>query len=200
MHSSYSRWSGVLKSTSSMTKMTVEPVHRHSCANSSALPVQLVCGWPDVPCSGSGSPASGALPPKTTRKQPGEPPKIDLQGVIVVDVTTPHRPPLHPYPCCASTTQLQSDPTGERDRDQPGALRYATRPASAAQRGGAIICRRPGCLSRVTGGRLSFRTDRCLATIDRILGMNSGVGFIFLPVCRVLICSAYPLTYLVLDL
>ena len=133
MHSSYSRWSGVLKSTSAMTKMTVEPVHRHSCANSSALPVQLVCGWPDVPCSGSGSPASRALPPETARKQPSEPPKIDLQGVDSIDEAsdwTPRRIPLHPYP---TMTQRQSNPTGERDRDEPGALRYATRLASAAQ-------------------------------------------------------------------
>ena len=111
MHSSYSRWSGVLKSTSAMTKMTVEPVHRHSCANSSALPVQLVCGWPDVPCSGSGSPASRALPPETARKQPSEPPKIDLQGVDSIDEAsdwTPRRIPLHPYP---TMTQRQSNPS-----------------------------------------------------------------------------------------
>ena len=100
MQSSCSRWSGVLKSTSAMTKMTVEPVHRRSCANSSALPVELVWKWADVPCSGSGSLASGALPPETARKQPGEPPKIDLQGVDGVEEararTTPNPPSTLP--------------------------------------------------------------------------------------------------------
>jgi hypothetical protein len=101
MQSSYSRWSGVLKSTSAMTKMTVEPVYRRSCANSSALPVELVWKWADVPCYGSGSPASGALPPETARKQPGEPPKIDLQGVDGVEearARTPPNPPFDPTP------------------------------------------------------------------------------------------------------
>ena len=101
MYSSYSRWSGVLKSTSAMTKMTVEPVHQRSCANSSALPVQLVWKWADVPCSGSGSPALGALPPETARKQPGEPPKIDLQGVDGVDESScphPTKIPFNPTP------------------------------------------------------------------------------------------------------
>jgi len=32
--------------------------------------------------------------------------------------------------------QQPSDPIDEHDRDQPGALRYVARPASAAQRGG----------------------------------------------------------------
>jgi len=82
-----------LKSTSSMTKMTVKPVHRRSCANGSALPVELVWKRPDVPCSGSGSPAAGALPPETARKRPGEPPKIDLQGVDGVDEARDHTPP-----------------------------------------------------------------------------------------------------------
>ena len=94
MQSSYSRWSGVLKSSSAMTKMTVEPVYRRSCANSSALPVELVWKWADVPCYGSGSPASGALPPETARKQPGEPPKIDLQGVDGVEEARDRDPPL----------------------------------------------------------------------------------------------------------
>ena len=98
MQSSCSRWSGVLKSTSAMTKMTVEPVHRRSCANSSALPVQLVWKWVDVPCSGSGSPASGALPPETARKQPGERPKIDLQGVDGVEEARARTPPNSPSP------------------------------------------------------------------------------------------------------
>ena len=96
MYSSYSRWSGVLKSTSAMTKMTVEPVYRRSCANSSALPVQLVWKWADVPCSGSGSPASGALLPGTARKQPGEPPEIDLQGVDGVEEARDRDPPNPP--------------------------------------------------------------------------------------------------------
>ena len=96
MYSSYSRWSGVLKSTSAMTKMTVEPVHQRSCANSSALPIQL--GWKraDVPCSGSGSPTLGALPPETARKQPGEPPKIDLHGVDGVEEARDRDPPNTP--------------------------------------------------------------------------------------------------------
>ena len=97
MQSSCSRWSGVLKSTSAMTKMTVEPVHRRSCANSSALPVQLVWKRADVPCSGSGSPTLGVLPPETARKQPGEPPKIDLHGVDGVEEARDRDPLAHPY-------------------------------------------------------------------------------------------------------
>ena len=72
MYSSYSRWSGVLKSSSAMTKMTVEPIHRRSCANSSALPIQLVWKWPDVPCSGLRKPGVGSAAaenrPKTARR------------------------------------------------------------------------------------------------------------------------------------
>ena len=83
----------MLKSSSATTKMTVEPVHRRSCANGSALPVELVWKWPDVPCTGSGSPATGALLPETARKRPGEPPKIDLQGVDGVDEARDHTPP-----------------------------------------------------------------------------------------------------------
>ena len=82
-----------------MTKMDTKSAHQRSCANSSALSVQRVWRWPDVPCSGSGSPASGALPPETTRKQPGEPPKIDLQGVDGVEearARTPPNPPSTP--------------------------------------------------------------------------------------------------------
>ena len=59
----------------------------------SALPVELVWKWADVPCSGSGSPTSGALPPETARKQPSEPPKIDLEGVDGVDEARPRTPP-----------------------------------------------------------------------------------------------------------
>ena len=80
-----------------MTKMDAKSSHRRSCANSSALPVELVWKWADVPCYGSGSPASGALPPETTRKQPGEPPKIDLQGVDGVDEARDHTPPNPPF-------------------------------------------------------------------------------------------------------
>ena len=79
-----------------MTKMDTKSAHQRSCANSSALSVQRVWRWPDVPCSGSGSPALGALPPETTRKQPGEPPKIDLQGVDGIDEARDHTPPAEP--------------------------------------------------------------------------------------------------------
>ena len=99
MCSSYSCWSGVLKSTSAMTKMTVEPIHQRSCANSSALLVQLVWRWPDVPCCGPGSPPSGALPPETARKQPGEPPKMSAHGVasgVETHVRTSPNPPSPP--------------------------------------------------------------------------------------------------------
>ena len=61
--------------------------------------IQLVRKWPDVSYSGSRSPASGALPPETARKQPGEPPKIDLQSVDGVDearARTPPNPPSTP--------------------------------------------------------------------------------------------------------
>jgi hypothetical protein len=44
----------------------------------------------------------------------------------------PRQTPLHPPPCCATVVQWLSDSTGERDRDQRGALRYTARPASAA--------------------------------------------------------------------
>jgi hypothetical protein len=105
MQSSYSRWSGVLKSTSAMTKMHAKSSHRRSCANSSALAIHYVRRQPYAPPTGSGSPASGALPPETTRKQPSEPPKIDLQGVDGVDEArdpTPPPPPLLRYGGCAA--------------------------------------------------------------------------------------------------
>ena len=44
--------------------------------------------------------------------------------------------------------QQPSDPTDEHDRDQPGALRYVARPASAAQRGGGEAA---PALRRVSG-------------------------------------------------
>ena len=100
MYSSYSRWSGVLKSTSSMTKMDAKSSHRRSCANSSVLAVGYVRRQPYTPPTGSGSPALGALPPETARKQPGEPPKIDLQGVDGVEearARTPPNPPSTPH-------------------------------------------------------------------------------------------------------
>ena len=104
MCSSYSCWSGVLKSTSAMTKMDAKSSYRRSCANSGALPVQLVWKWAAIPSSSSGSPASGALPPETAQKQHGNPPKIDLQAVDGVDEArartspnTPSTPPLLRY-------------------------------------------------------------------------------------------------------
>ena len=83
-----------------MTEIAAELLHRRSCANSSALPFELVWKWPDVPCSGSGRPESGALPPETARKRPGEPPKIDLQGVDGVDEARDHptKAPFDPTP------------------------------------------------------------------------------------------------------
>ena len=144
MYSSYSRWSGVLKSTSAMTKMTVEPVYRRSCANSSALPVQLVWKWPDVPCYGSGSPTSGALPPGTARKQPGEPPKIDLHGVDGVDEARARTPsnPLQPHPYYAAAVARPNDAIGGPDPDQPHLLCPPTRAARAALWGRTIIWHR----------------------------------------------------------
>ena len=56
-------------------------------------------------------------------------------------VRAPRRNHIQPLPCCATAARWPSAPTGEGDRDQPGALRYATRPAGAARRGGAIIQR-----------------------------------------------------------
>ena len=47
-------------------------------------------------------------------------------------VRTPRRTPLHPLPGSAMVAQQPSDPIDEHDRDQPGALRYVARPASAA--------------------------------------------------------------------
>eukprot|EP01043_Picozoa_sp_COSAG02_P001596 COSAG02_NODE_34_length_49821_cov_105.420438_27_plen_100_part_00 len=79
-----------------MTKMGAKSSHRQSCANSSALPIGLVWKWANIPCYGSGSPASGVLPPETARKQPSEPPKIDLQGVDGVDEARDHTPPTPP--------------------------------------------------------------------------------------------------------
>ena len=124
-----------------MTKMTVESSHRRSCANSSALPVQLVWKWPDVPCSGSGSPASRALPPETTRKQPGEPLKIDLQGADGVDEARarilpnpPSNPSLH-----AAAVARPSDAIAGPDRAQRDHLCRPTRAAWAALWGRTII-------------------------------------------------------------
>ena len=86
----------MLKSTSSMSKMTVESSYRRSCANSSALPIQLVWKWLDVPCYGSGSPASGALPLETARKQPGEPPKMGAHGAAGHEEARAHTSPNPP--------------------------------------------------------------------------------------------------------
>ena len=125
-----------------MTKMDAKSSHRRSCANSSALPIERVWKWADVPCYGSGSPASGALPPETTRKQPGEPPKIDLQGVDGVDEArdhTPPNPPLQSYPYCAAAVARPSDATAGPDCDQPHLLCPPTRAAWAALRGHTII-------------------------------------------------------------
>ena len=121
--------------------MTVEPVHRRSCANGSALPVELVWKWPDVPCSGSGSPAAGALPPETARKRPGEPPKIDLQGVDGVDEARDHTPPKPPStpPYYAAAVARPSDAIEGPDRAQPRLLCPPTRAARAALRGHTII-------------------------------------------------------------
>ena len=55
-----------------MTKMDAKSSHRRSCANSSALPIQLVWTWPDVPCSGLRKPGVGSAAagnrPKTARR------------------------------------------------------------------------------------------------------------------------------------
>ena len=97
MYSSYSHWSGALKSSSAMAKMTIEPIHRRSCANNSALVVDLVWNWLDIPYSSSESLASGAPAPETTAEQPSEPPKIDLfDGVDEARDRTPPNPPSTP--------------------------------------------------------------------------------------------------------
>ena len=61
-----------MKSSSTMTKMDAKSSHRRSCANSSALPIQLVWKWPDVPCSGLRKPGVGSAAagnrPKTARR------------------------------------------------------------------------------------------------------------------------------------
>ena len=142
MESSYSHWSGVLKSTSAMTKMDAKSYHRRSRANSSALPVQLVRKWPDVPFFGSGSLASGALPPEFARKQPGETPKIDLQGVDSSStklVRAPRQTPLRRHPYYAAAVAWPSDAIGGPDRDQSHLLCTPTRAAWAALWGHAII-------------------------------------------------------------
>ena len=124
-----------------MTKMDAKSSHRRSCANSSVLPIRYVWKWSCVPCSGSGSPALGALPPETARKQPGEPPKIDLQGVDGVDklVRAPRQSPLQPHPYCAAAVARPSGAIGGPDRDQPRLLCPPTRAARAALRGRTII-------------------------------------------------------------
>ena len=89
----------------------------------------------------------GALPPETARKQPGEPPKIDLQGVDGVDklVRAPRQSPLQPHPYCAAAVARPSGAIGGPDRDQPHLLCLPTRAAWAALRGRTIISavRRP---------------------------------------------------------
>ena len=72
-------------------------------------------------------------PPSHPRWSPTtSPPALKL-------VRTPRRTLLPPPSCCATVAHRPSYPTGERDRYQPGALRYPIMPASAAQRGGAVI-------------------------------------------------------------
>jgi len=71
--------------------------------------------------------------PKTAREPHKTP---NAPAVALKLVRTPRRTPLHPLPGSAMVAQQPSDPIDEHDRDQPGALRYVARPASAAQRGG----------------------------------------------------------------
>ena len=122
-----------------MTKMDAKSSHRRSCANSKALPVQLVWRRLDVPYSGSGSPGSAVLQLETARKQPSELPRCGPWCRHASLCTQLAKPPFAVPACYATVPQRPSGPIGKRARDQRGALRYATRPASAVQHGGAII-------------------------------------------------------------
>ena len=91
--------SGVLKSSSAMTKMDAKSSHRRSCANSSALPIQLVWKWPDVPCSGLrkpgvGSAAAGNRPKTARRAAQDRPPRRRWRRQACA--RTPPKPPSTP--------------------------------------------------------------------------------------------------------
>ena len=163
----------MLTSPGAMPKIATKHVHRRSCANNSALPVQLVCKTASD--RAYLAPAREARRRERCRRKPPENSPASrprwaptASAVAWKLVWAPRRTPLHPLPCCATAAQRPSAPTGERDRDQPGALRYATRPASAAQRGRTII-RRAKCLGRdkigrgILAGRLGDRPTRRLA-------------------------------------
>ena len=81
-----------------MTKMDAKSSHRRSCANSSALPVQLVWRRLDVPYSGSGSPGSAVLQLEKARKQPSELPRCGPRCRHASLCTQLAKPPFAPQP------------------------------------------------------------------------------------------------------
>eukprot|EP01043_Picozoa_sp_COSAG02_P037814 COSAG02_NODE_2865_length_7868_cov_42.736002_8_plen_105_part_00 len=81
---------------------------------------------------------------ESARKQPSEPPKIDLHGVDGVDEARAHTPsnPLQPHPYYAAAVARPSDAVGGPDPDQPHLLCPPTRAARAALWGRTIIWHR----------------------------------------------------------
>jgi len=93
--------------------------------------------------------------PKTAREPHKTP---NAPAVALKLVRTPRRTPLHPLPGSAMVAQQPSDPIDEHDRDQPGALRYVARPASAAQRGGGEAAPAlRACVARIVAWRGRFK-------------------------------------------
>jgi len=105
----------------------------------------------------------------------------------------PRQTPRHPPPCCATVVQWLSDSTGERDRDQRGALRYTARPASAApalsscdhlSAQGARARRRRGTIHSIQDTRIALRQRathspthlHCLETARHSFTRNPGVN------------------------
>ena len=116
--------------------------HRRSCANSSALPMQLVWKWLDVPYCGSEIPVSGALPPETARKTArrsaqDRPPWRRWRRRKLVPA--PHQTPLSPHLCYATAVARPSDTNAGPDRDQRDHLCPPKRAGGAALRGRTII-------------------------------------------------------------
>ena len=79
-----------------MPKITAKHVHPRFCASNSVLAVGYVWRQPGVPHTGSGKSPPGSPRPETTPEQPGEPPKMDLQGVDGVEEARARTPPALP--------------------------------------------------------------------------------------------------------
>ena len=79
-----------------MPKIAAQHVQPRFCASISVLAVDYVRRQPGVPPTSSEKPPPGSPRPETTPEQPGETPKMDLQGVDGVEEARARTPPAPP--------------------------------------------------------------------------------------------------------